>query len=92
MDEDSGRKKSPLSDGGVSNRIIAWFKVCVVILIGLIVLKYIGLQVFVRIDFDDESILAALTEIETYYLPLGLLLVCFVAAWVWGLFFGSKDD
>jgi hypothetical protein len=71
---------------------MAWVKICVFILVVLIGLKLLGLQIFVRIDFDDKPVLAALTEIETYYLPLGLLLVYMVAAWLWDMFLGPKDD
>ncbi len=70
-----------------------WFKICVGILLFLIALKFLRLQVIVRVDYDDEPILAALSEIETYYLPLGLLLGYFLATWLWDLFFSpGKDD
>jgi hypothetical protein len=70
----------------------AWFKLSVGILIGLIILKALDLQVFVQIDYDGNAFLTALTEIETYYLPLGLLLVYFLLSWVWSQFFGSKSN
>ena len=92
MSEDSDRNQRSPPRGVTRSRITTWVKICVAILVVLIVLKWLGLQVFVRLDFDDEPILAALTEIETYYIPLGLLLVYLVAAWIWDLFIGPKDD
>ena len=70
----------------------AWFKFSVAILIGLIVLKTLGLQVFVQVDYEGNAFLTALTEIETYYIPLGLLLVYFLFSWIWGQLFGSNDN
>lgn len=92
MREDSDRKRRASLEAGAKSRIMAWVKICVFILVVLIGLKLLGLQIFVRIDFDDKPVLAALTEIETYYLPLGLLLVYMVAAWLWDMFLGPKDD
>ncbi|MCP4335792.1 MAG: hypothetical protein GY785_24350 [Gammaproteobacteria bacterium] len=92
MSEDLGHKKRSTTSRSTKSGIITWVKVCVVILMGLITLRFVGLQIFFRIDYDDEPIITALSEIETYYLPLALLLVCFVAAGIWRLFFGSKDD
>jgi hypothetical protein len=92
MSEDSDRNQSSPPRSFARSRITTWVKICVAILVVLIVLKWLGLQVFVRLDFNDGPILAALTEIETYYLPLGLLLIYLVAAWFWDLFIGPKDD
>ncbi len=74
----------------ISKGLPTWFKLSVLVLIGLITLKTLGLQVFVEIDYDGESFLTALTEIETYYIPLGLLLLYFLTSWLWDWFFGSK--
>jgi len=90
--EDSDHKRRPSPGIGTRSLITTWVKICVFILVALIGLKLLGLQIFVRIDFDDKPVHAALTEIETYYLPLGLMLVYLVAAWLWDMFLGPKDD
>jgi len=92
MSEDSDRNPRPSPRSVTRSRITIWVKICVAILVVLIVLKWLGLQIFVRLDFDEEPVLAALTEIETYYIPLGLLLIYLVAAWLWDLLIGPKDD
>lgn len=90
--EDSDRKQGPSPGSVARSRITTWVKICVFILVVLIGLKFLGLQIFVRVDFDDKSFLATLTEFETYYLPLGLLLVYLVASRLWKMFLGPKDD
>ncbi len=90
MDENSNHKESRTVNS-TKKWIPAWFKVCVVILFILIVLKIMGLQILVEIDFDGKPIITALTDIETYFIPLGLLLVYFVATGIWGKIFNSKD-
>ena len=92
MSEDSDRNRRSPPRNLAPSRITTWVKICAAILAALIVLKWLDLQVFVRLDFDDEPVFAALTEIETYYIPLGLLLVYLVIAWLWDLYFGPKDD
>ena len=86
------RQEHPDNSLRNSKWLPAWFKLSVIILIGLIILKAIGLQIFVQIDYDGNAFLTALTEIETYYIPLGLLLVYFLFSWIWDQFFGSKDN
>ena len=91
MDEDSGKRGNPrYRDTG--KWIATWVKICVAVWIVLVIARALGVQVFVEIELGDEPILTALTEIETYYLPLGLLLVGIVAAWVWGSFFGRGGN
>lgn len=84
-------QKNNLPDTDKKKWIPTWFKVCVVVLIIIVILKTLGLQVFVEIDYDEKPFLTSLTEIETYFIPLGLLLVYFVAAWIWDTFIRSKD-
>lgn len=90
MDENSDHKEST-ANNSTNKWIPAWFKVCVVILFILIVLKTIGLQILVEVSFDGKPFITALTDIEAYYIPLGLLLVYFVATWIWDRFFNSRD-
>ncbi len=82
--------KESIPDSGAKKWAPPWFKVCVVILFLLLILKTLGIQIFVEINFDGKPFITSLTEIETYYIPLGLLLVYFVAAWIWDIFFNSK--
>ena len=72
--------------------IQTWFKILTVVLIALILARIFKLQVFVEIEFDGEPITTALTSIETYYLPLGLVLLLFILAWAWHRFFGSDKS
>ena len=90
MDENSNHKESR-PENSTKKWMPAWFKVCVVILFFLIVLKTMGLQILVEIDSDGKPFITALTDIEAYYIPLGLLLVYFVATWIWDRFLNSKD-
>jgi len=90
--QDPDHERGPSPGPGARNRITTWVKICVFILVVLIGLKLLGVQIFVRIDFDDKPMLAALTEIETYYLPLGLLLLYLLGAWIWERLLGPKDE
>ncbi len=69
-----------------------WFKVCAAVLIVLIVFKSLQLQVFLEIQLDGIPYLTALTEIETYFIPLGLLLLYILWNWIWSKFFGSRQS
>ena len=69
-----------------------WFKVSAAVLVMLIVLKALRLEVFIEIQFDGIPYLTALTEIETWYIPLGLLLVYFLWNWLWSKFFDSRES
>ena len=83
MREDSDRKRRASPGSGAKSQITIWVKICVFILVVLIGFKLLGLQIFIKFEFGDKSILAALTEIETYYIPLGLLLTYMMIAWLW---------
>lgn len=76
-------------NGSLVRRLQVWFKIFSILLLALIVARLFGLQIFVEIEFDGEPIQAALTSIETYLIPLGLVLVYFLLAWAWHRFFGS---
>ena len=67
-----------------------WFKLCALVLVVLIMLKVLQLQVFIEISFDGIPYLTPLTEIETYFIPLGLLLIYILWNWVWSRFFRSR--
>jgi len=90
MNKQAGQQESS-DDTGASSWLPGWFKIAVIILTALIMLKVLGLEVFIEIDYGDEPLIAGLTEAETYFIPLGLLLVYFVVAWLWKLLFGRKD-
>ncbi|MDH3388566.1 MAG: hypothetical protein OEN02_11730, partial [Gammaproteobacteria bacterium] len=67
-----------------------WFKVSVSILAALIVLKALGLQVFVEVSFDGIPFLASLTDLEIYLVLLGILLVYILITWLWNRLFGPR--
>ena len=92
MREDSDRKRRASPETGARSRITTWVKICVFILVVLIGLKLLGVQIFIEVEFGEKPILAALTEIETYYLPLGLLFFYLLAKWLWDRFLGPKDE
>ena len=67
-----------------------WFRVCAAVLVLLIVLKSLQLEVVLEIQLDGIPYLTALTEIETYFGPLGLLLIYILWNWLWSRVFGSR--
>ncbi len=75
-----------------SRTLPTWFKVSVGVLVVLVVLKALDLEVFLEIEYDGEPFLAGLTELETYLIPLGLLGVYFVCAWLWHTLFRSGGN
>ena len=72
-------------------RIRAWLKICSLLLVGLILAKLLGIEIFVEIEYDGEPILAALTRIETYLIPLAALLAYLLLTWLWQRFKHSRD-
>lgn len=68
-----------------------WFKACLVVLAVLILLKVLQLQVFVEISIAGIPYLTGLTELETYSIPLGLLLLYILGSWIWKRVFPSRD-
>jgi len=68
-----------------------WFKACLVVLAVLILLRILQLQVFIEVSLDGIPYLTGLTELETYLIPLGLLLLYILGSWIWKRVFGSRD-
>ena len=69
-----------------------WLKICVALLAALILLRAIGLEIQLEIELGEEPLLASLNELETWILPLGLVLIYLLLAWLWERFFGSRED
>ena len=68
-----------------------WFKLFALALVGLIISKVLGLQVFLEVTYDGIPFLARLTDVRTYFIPLFLILVYILIAWSWKQFFGTRD-
>ncbi len=73
-------------------RLPLWFKLALAFVASLVVLDAIGIEVLLEIQIDGESFVASLFRIETYFVPLGLLLAWFVAAWIRAWISGSRHD
>lgn len=84
--------KLPRRTPGSSARgwLPGWFRTCLVALVVLIILKVLQLQVFIEISHDGVPFVTGLTDIETYLIPLGLLLVYILSSWAWKKWFGSR--
>ena len=74
-----------------SRRLPGWFKACLVVLVGLIILKAMQLQVFIEVSHAGVPFVAGVTELETYLLALGLLLVYILLNWAWKKVFPPRD-
>ncbi len=87
-------ENQPVRRGGARNAgfLPTWFKLCAAVLVVLVTLKALQLQVFIEVSLDGIPYLAALTEVETYFIPLGLLLIYILASWIWNRFFGSRQS
>ena len=72
-----------------SGAIPLWFKLFAMALAGLVAAKMLGLEVFVEVSYDGVPFLAALTDIRLYFVPLLLVLIYILSAWIWKKFFGS---
>lgn len=68
-----------------------WFVIWAGILVVLIILKSLGLQVYIEFEYDGEPFIAGLTELKTYLIPLGLIGIYFLGCWLWDKFFGSRN-
>lgn len=68
-----------------------WFVICVSVLVALVIVKSLGLQIYIEFKLDGEPFVAGLTDIEFYLVPLSLLGVYFLWCWVWDKFFGFRD-
>ena len=84
----------PARQPGNSQRhwLVSWLRICAAILVTLILLRAAGLEILVEIELGDEPLLAKLTELETWLLPLGLVFVYLLLAWLWDRFAGSRED
>ena len=89
---DKARQRDPASPGnGNSGGIPLWFKLFVVVLIALVISKILGLQVFIEITYDGTPILAALTDARIYFVPLILVLLYILFAWIGKNILGRED-
>ena len=87
-------KPAPRSPGphGKSGRWLpTWFKLSIVVIAALILLKVLQLRIFVEVSFDGVPYLASLTDMKTYFILLGLLLVYILGSWAWNRFFDSGN-
>jgi len=69
----------------------AWFKLFTLALVGLVISKMLGLQVFVEVTYDGIPFLARLTEVKIYLIPLFLILIYILIAWAWKQFFSPGE-
>ncbi len=69
-----------------------WLKICVALLAALILLRASGLEIQLEIELGEEPLLASLTELDTWLLPLGLVFIYLLLAWLWECFIGSRED
>ena len=54
--------------------------------------RLIGAPGAIQFELDGIPYRTGLTEIETYFIPLGLVLIYIVFSWAWKRLFGSGDD
>ncbi len=80
------------STGSRTHWLISWFRICAAVLVVLIGLRAAGLEILVEIELGEKPVLAALTELETWLLPLALVFVYLLLAWLWERYFGSRED
>ncbi|MCP4388306.1 MAG: hypothetical protein GY802_08420 [Gammaproteobacteria bacterium] len=62
------------------------------VLIGLVIMKATGLEVFVEVTYDGIPFLATLTDARIYFAPLLLVLIYILSVWIWKKFFDSSDS
>ncbi|MDH3763090.1 MAG: hypothetical protein OEU50_19105 [Gammaproteobacteria bacterium] len=90
MNRDPKRERG-LASGKSGKGLPIWFKLAALILPGLIALKAIGIEVLVELTYDGIPFIAALTDIRIYFVPLLLILIYILSAWIWKNFSGSGD-
>lgn len=73
-------------------RLPLWFRLCLLFVGALIALEWLGIEVRLEIQVDGEPIVASLFSIETYFVPLGLLLAYFVGTWLRDWLLRSRHD
>jgi len=69
-----------------------WFKLAVMVLLGLIIMKATGLEVFIEVTYDGIPFIGALTDVRIYFVPLLLVLIYILLSWIWKKLFGSSDS
>ena len=69
-----------------------WFRLAVPVLLLLVFLKVHDLEVVLEIDYEEQAFVAALTDIQTYYVPLVLLLLYLLLSAVWKKYFNRDDS
>ena len=87
-DDDQQQEPKPV---GPKPFLPRWFVFCAAVLVALVVVKSLGLQIYIEFELNGEPYVAGLTDIEFYLLPLGLLGIYFLWCWLWDKFFGSRD-
>ena len=60
---------------GNKNGLPLWFKLFALVLVGLVISRLLGMQVFVEISYDGLPFFASLTDVRIYFLPLFLILL-----------------
>ena len=80
---DEPRGKKPL--------LPTWFQVSAAVVVAVIVLEALQVRIFVEVSFDGVPYFASLTDIRTWFVPLGLLLVYILGSWAWNRYFGSGN-
>ena len=88
---DQRQRDTGNSRGDRKTGLPLWFKLFAMLLAGLVILKLSGLQVVIEISYDGIPFLAALTDARIYFVPLFLILVYILLAWVWKKLSGPRD-
>ena len=73
-------------------RLPLWFRLALLFVAGLAALHWFGIDVRLEVQVDGKPFVASLLRIETYYVPLGLLLAYFVGAWIRDRLSRSRHD
>ncbi len=79
-------------DGKTGRGLPGWFKLAALVLIGLVIMKATGLEVFVEVTYDGIPFLTTLTDARIYFAPLLLVLIYILSVWIWKKFFDSSDS
>jgi len=88
MENDPPRRQDSPAPGR-GKWVPTWFLLFAIALLGLIASKLLGLEVFVEVTFDGIPFVAGLTEVKTYVIPLLLVLIYILFAWLWKKIFRS---
>ncbi len=91
MHRDPKHRQGP-AENKSGRGVPGWFKLAVLVLVGLIIMKTTGLEVFIEVTYDGIPFLGALTDVRIYFVPLLLVLIYILLTWIWKKFFGSSDS